>query len=177
MLFEKRSTQWKHLRGIGLVPMDATCWVGWGEGINIPYSTGSSWRSLSIAYFHSLLLQFVIHWPLSPANYIVSWCWSCFVCSELRYEMYSGVGPSMYIYCVFCYHVIAAPYVRSVVMSLHTITLLMMIQNTQWTISSLYSLKYFSLQYHPLNSISLTLYTNSSAFLDTLCQSVSVSGR
>ncbi len=44
----------------------------------------------------------------------------------------------MYIYCVVCYHVIAASYVRSVI-SLHTITLLMMIQNAQWTTSSLYS--------------------------------------
>ncbi len=25
VLFYKRSTWWKHLRGIGLVPMDATC--------------------------------------------------------------------------------------------------------------------------------------------------------
>ncbi len=25
MLFYKRSTRWKHLRGVGLVPMDATC--------------------------------------------------------------------------------------------------------------------------------------------------------
>ncbi len=48
----------------------------------------------------------------------------------------------MYIYCVVCYRVIAAPYVRSV-LSLHTVTLLMMIRNAQWTMSSLYSLKYF----------------------------------
>ncbi len=27
MLFYKRSTRWKHLRGIGLVSMHATCWV------------------------------------------------------------------------------------------------------------------------------------------------------
>ncbi len=48
----------------------------------------------------------------------------------------------MYIYCMFCYHVIATPYVRSVV-SLHTVTLLMMTQNAQWTMSYLYSLKVF----------------------------------
>ncbi len=42
----------------------------------------------------------------------------------------------MYIYCVVCYCVIAAPYARSVVVSLHTVTLLM-IRNTQWTVSSL----------------------------------------
>ncbi len=36
------------------------------------------------------------------------------VCSGLIYEIYSGGGPSMYIYCVVCYPVIAAAYVRSV---------------------------------------------------------------
>ncbi len=59
MLFHKTSTQWKHLRGFVLDPIDATCWVSWGEGIKTPYSTGSSWRSLSIVYFHSLLLPFL----------------------------------------------------------------------------------------------------------------------
>ncbi len=32
----------------------------------------------------------------------------------MKYEIYSGSGPSTYIYCVVCYHVIVAPYVRSV---------------------------------------------------------------
>ncbi len=45
----------------------------------------------------------------------------------------------MYIYCMVYYRLIAAPCVRSVVMSLHTITLLMLIWNTQWTTSCLYS--------------------------------------
>ncbi len=49
----------------------------------------------------------------------------------------------MYVYCVVCNFVIAAPYVRSIVMSLHTIILLMMIRNVQWIMSSLYSLKIF----------------------------------
>ncbi len=44
----------------------------------------------------------------------------------------------MFVYCV-----IAAPYVRNVDVSLHTFTLLMMIQNPQWTMSSLYSLTFF----------------------------------
>ncbi len=44
---------------------------------------------------------------------------------------------------IVCYRVIADPYVRSVVVSLHTITLLMMIPNTQWTMRSLYPLKFF----------------------------------
>ncbi len=52
MLFYNRSTWWKHLSGIGLVPMDAACWVSWGEGIETPYSTGSSWRPPSM---HCLL--------------------------------------------------------------------------------------------------------------------------
>ncbi len=41
MLFYKRSTWWKHLRGNQLVPMDAACIVSWAEGIETPYSTGS----------------------------------------------------------------------------------------------------------------------------------------
>ncbi len=36
------------------------------------------------------------------------------ICSGLAYEIYSGGGPSTYVYCVVCYHVIVAPYVRSV---------------------------------------------------------------
>ncbi len=32
----------------------------------------------------------------------------------LPYEIYSGGGPSTYVYCVVCYCVIVAPYVRSV---------------------------------------------------------------
>ncbi len=39
---------------------------------------------------------------------------SCFVCSGLSYEIYSGGGPSTYVYCVVCYRMIVAPYVRSV---------------------------------------------------------------
>ncbi len=53
-------------------------------------------------------------WPLSPAASSVSWYQSCFVCSGLAYEIYSGGGPATYVYCVVCYCVIAAPYVRSV---------------------------------------------------------------
>ncbi len=36
------------------------------------------------------------------------------VCSGLAYEIYSGGGTSTYVYCVVCYRVIVAPYVRSV---------------------------------------------------------------
>ncbi len=61
MLFYKRSTWWKHLRVIGLVPMDATCWVSWEEGIKTLYSTDSSWRPpsmLTFIYFCYLFLFF-----------------------------------------------------------------------------------------------------------------------
>ncbi len=114
MLFYKRGTLWKHLWGIGLVSMDAACWVSWG-GIETPYSTGSSWRPPSMHCLLSFIfVTFLILWPLSPAASIVSWYWSCFVCSGLAYEIYSVGGPSKYVYCDVCYHVIAAPYVRSV---------------------------------------------------------------
>ncbi len=91
-------------------------------------------RILLKTTFHCLLsfafVTFLIHCNLSPAassNY-VSWCWSRFVCSGLTYEIYSGGGPSTYVYCMVSYHLIAAPYVRTVVMSLHIITLLMTIR-------------------------------------------------
>ncbi len=57
-----------HLNGIGLVRIDAAGWVIWGEGIKAPYSTGSCWRPLSIAYFHSLLLLF---WFIGPCLWLI----------------------------------------------------------------------------------------------------------
>ncbi len=115
MLFYKRSSWRKHLRSIGLVPMDITCWVSWGESIETPYSTGSSSRPPSM---HCLLsftfATFFNLWSLSPAASSVSSYRSCFVCSGLAYEIYSGDGPSTYVYCAVYYHVIAAQYVRSV---------------------------------------------------------------
>ncbi len=96
----------------GLVPMDA-CWASW-EGIETPYLTGSSWRPSMHCLFSFTFVIFLILWPLSPAAYSVSWYQSCLVCSGLAYEIYSGGGPSIYLYCVVCYHVIVAPYVRSV---------------------------------------------------------------
>ncbi len=75
--------------------------------------------------FHCLLsftfVTFLIHWPLSPAAFGVSWCWSCCFCTGLIHEIYSGVDPSAYVYCLVCYRMIVAPYVRSVVMSLHVV--------------------------------------------------------
>ncbi len=43
--------------------------------------------------------------------------------------MYSEGSPSAYIYFVTCYCVIVVPYVRSGVVSLHTVTILMVIIN------------------------------------------------
>ncbi len=107
----------------------------------------SKLRFLLKTSFHCLLsvsfATFFIHRPLSPAASIVSRCRSCFVCSGLPYEIYSGGGPSMYVYCMVYYRVIAVPYVRTVVMSLYTVTLLKMIRNAQWTMSFHYSLKVF----------------------------------
>ncbi len=93
MLFYKRSTWWKYLRGIGLVTIDATCWVSWGEGIEIPYSTGSSWRPSMHCLLSFTFVTFFILWSLSPAASSVSWYRSCLVCSGLAYEIYSGCDP------------------------------------------------------------------------------------
>ncbi len=51
----------------------------------------------------------------------------------------------MYIYYMVYYRVITTPYVRSVIMSLHTVKLMVTIRilNAKWTISILYSLKCF----------------------------------
>ncbi len=95
--------------------MDAACWMSWGEGIETLYSTGSPWRPPSIHCLLSFIfVTFFILLPLSPTASSVSWYWSCFVCSGLAYEIYSGGGPSKYVNCVVCYRVIVAPYVRSV---------------------------------------------------------------
>ncbi len=61
----------------------------------------------------------------------------------------------MYVYCVVCYHVIADTYVRSVVMSLHTITLLTTIWNAQWIMSSLLLPKVIFLTYNMYKELSL----------------------
>ncbi len=42
---------------------------------------------------------------------------------DLHTEIYSGGGSSTYVYCTVCYRVIADLYVRSRVLSLHTVTL------------------------------------------------------
>ncbi len=90
-----------------------------------------------LTFIHfSYLYDIVIHWLF------VSCCRACFARSGLTYHVYSGGGPCTYVYCVVSYHVIATPYARSDVVSLHTATLL--VQNTLWTMRSLNSLKYLS---------------------------------
>ncbi len=137
--------------------MDAACWVSWGEGIETPYSKVPPENLLPLLFSFTFVI-FFIHWPLSPASSSVFWYWFCFVCSGLTYEIYSGGGSSMYVYCMVCYCVIAAPYVRSVVVTIHTVTLLITIQNALWTKSSLYSLKFFLCHFaHVLASGSLKI--------------------
>ncbi len=70
------------------------------KGTKTPFSTGSSWRPL------------FVHWPLSPTASSVSWCQSSFVCSGLPYQIYRGVIPLMYVYCVVCYRVIEVSYLE-----------------------------------------------------------------
>ncbi len=76
--------------------------------------------------FHCLLwftfVTFFIHWPLFPAASSLSRCWSCFICSGLMYEIYSGGDPPYVHILHVCYCMIAAQFA---VMSLHTVTFLM----------------------------------------------------
>ncbi len=48
--------------------------------------------------FSNLSTFSLTHWLLSPAGSSVSWCQSCFICSGHTYEIYSGWGPSIYVY-------------------------------------------------------------------------------
>ncbi len=66
MLFYKRSTWWKNVRGIGLVPSVAACWVSWGEGTKTPEDLLPC-----IAYFHLLLLPFFLFFGLYPLLLLV----------------------------------------------------------------------------------------------------------
>ncbi len=96
MIFYKRSTWWKHLRSIGLVPMDAACGVSQGEGIETSYSTGSSWKLPSM---HCLLsftfVTFLILWPLSSAassvlliSILSCLFWNCIWNIQWRWSLY-----------------------------------------------------------------------------------------
>ncbi len=50
MLLYRRSTRWKHLRVIELIPV-AGSWMSWKEGIETPYSTGRDLFPLLIFVF------------------------------------------------------------------------------------------------------------------------------
>ncbi len=116
-----------------------------------------------------------IRYTLSRTASSVSWCWSCFPCSGHAYEIYSGSAPSTYIYCVVYYCVITALNVRSVVMSLHTITLLM--TNAKWTMSFLYSLTFFSVffNYNTTHNLIPDVRTTETVFsLTNHCLTVTV---
>ncbi len=129
------------LRGIGLVPNGCRLL----SELRRRHRNSILNRFLLKTSFHALLTfiyfcYFFILWPLSPAASSVSWYRSCLVWSGLAYEIYRGGGPSTYVYCVVCYRVIVAPYVRSVG-HVFTFTLLMMIRNALWTMRLLYSSK------------------------------------
>ncbi len=73
-------------------------------------------RFLLKTSFHALLTFIYFCYLFDSLAFVsfVSWYRSCLVYSGLAYEIYSGSGPSMYVYCVVCYCVMLAPYVRSV---------------------------------------------------------------
>ncbi len=95
MLFYKRSSWWKHLRGIGLVPIDAT------------------WRTFSITYFHSLLTPFLFIGLCLPL--LLVYLDVDPVCFNYIYTV-DVVPLHMYI----VWFVIVWKYVRNDVESLHT---------------------------------------------------------
>ncbi len=61
----------------------------------------------------------VISVPLRRLSVCLHQDCQCYM-NHLCYIYICRGGPSTYVYCVICYHVIAAPYVRNVVVSLHT---------------------------------------------------------
>ncbi len=92
-------------------------------------------------------VTFLIHRHLFLAGFCVHWCQPYFVCSVLTSEIYSGGGPSMYVYGVDCYRMIAVPCVR---MKCNVFThLYTLVDNLEhpFTISFVYYL--MSFQFHP----------------------------
>ncbi len=76
-------------------------------------------RFLLKTSFHALLTFIYFCYLFESLAFVsaassVSWYWSCLVCSGRAYEIFSGGGPSTYVYCVVCYRVTVAPYIRSV---------------------------------------------------------------
>ncbi len=102
--------------------MDAACWVSWGEGIKIPYSTGSSWRSLSIALLSFILLSFLfidlcrllllVFLDADPVLFVLN-----------LHMNYSGGGPSTYVYCIVCLSCDSSPICKKCFVFAHHYTL------------------------------------------------------
>ncbi len=145
MLFYKRTMWWKHLRGIGLVTMDAVCWVSWGEDIKTPYLTGSSWRS---PFMHCLLPFIFVTFFDSLA--FVSYCFYCILILILSCFFWTSIWNIQWRWPLYVRTLCdllscdSSPICKKVVvMSLHTFTLLMTIRNTLWTIRLLFSLRVF----------------------------------
>ncbi len=103
-------------------------WLSWSFALHM---AGTWYNSLD----NHLLLLF----NSEDGGVYWSWLFTCF----MKVQIYSGWGSSMYVYCMVCQRVIAAPYVWSFVVPFQTIRLLIMIRNAKWTMSSLYGLKFF----------------------------------
>ncbi len=82
-------------------------------------------------------VTFFIHWHLSPAAFSDVEPVLFVLYLHMKYIV---VGPSTYVYCD------SSPYARSVVVSLHTTTLLITIQNARWIMSFIYTLTFFLLR-------------------------------
>ncbi len=108
MLFDQLSIQWKHLRGIGLIWIGATCWVSCEEGIKTPHWTGSFWRpysSLAMCCFFIVMFGLGLHVP-GFSN-----LFNGFTLNALDlYMKYTA-----YISCVVCFCPEVTPYTRSVI--------------------------------------------------------------
>ncbi len=112
MLFYKRSIGWKHLRCIGLISqMDCTCW---GE---LRKRHQNSVLNRFCCLKTSPLLTFInFSYFFYSLGVVFCWFFMCLLMSALFFvcsHIYSRGGPSTYVYCVVCYHMIAAPCVRS----------------------------------------------------------------
>ncbi len=89
------------LRDIRLVLMGATCWVSRGEGIETAYSTGSSWRHLSIAYFLSFLLPFLFSRLCLPLLLVLTLFylfWTCIWNIQWRRSLYICILHGLLLY-------------------------------------------------------------------------------
>ncbi len=69
------------------IELDAACWASWGESIWI-YNQQVPPENLCLLLCNIFTyVTFLIHKSLLPAGSCIFWCWSCFVCSALAYEI------------------------------------------------------------------------------------------